>query len=50
MLVALVCFFDFMGFVGLLLMWMVGEYMGYRSVLELYTAPCMFSPNAAQVL
>ena len=37
MLIALVCFFDSLGFVAseLLLTWMVGEYMGYRLVLEL---------------
>ena len=51
MLIALVCFFDSLGFVSseLLLMWMVGEFMGYRSVLESYITPCMFPPYAAQV-
>ena len=46
MLVALVCSFDFLGPVGLLLTWMAAEHMGYRSVPEIYTAPCTLARSA----
>lgn len=49
MLAALVCPFGFLGFVGLLLTWMVAECMGYRLVLELYTVPCVLPSKATQV-
>ena len=49
MLAALVCPFGFLGFVGLLLTWMVAECMGCRLVLELYTVPCVLPSKATQV-
>ena len=52
MLIALVCFFDSLGFVSseLLLIWMVGEFMGYRSVLVLHYSVHVLPLRRAGVL
>lgn len=50
MLFALVYFFGSLGFVCPLLMWVEGEYMGYKLALELYATACIFSSKLPQAL